>query len=198
MTNIFQLGMTAWRERDHIERALKLGQPVLDAYNAHRDVVDKAKKLMEEADKLKAEAMPILEAYQAVDDELIPLVASISQAFYPHEVKQSSKPIHVPAEGFNVRWLQQSLIDLAKAGKFEWVDEYVHPVTKKKVRVRQDKFVDDDPGENTKVEVKAYQDALVDRGVPGWKRSNDPKDNDVDGWAGMKTCAAIYNDLASP
>ena len=188
MTNIFQLGLTALRERANIERAIKLSQPVLDAYNANRSVVNDVKHMIDELEQLKTKVQPIVDAYMAVDDELVPLTQHLSQAFYPHEVKQASRPVHVPAEGFNVRWLQQSLVDLAKAGKFHWVSK--NPKTGR--TIHQEGFADDKLGDNTQVEVEAYQQAKLDAGTAGWTKS------DVDGWAGMQTCAAIYNDLASP
>jgi len=191
MPNVFQLGMTALKEWTNIERAIKLSQPVLDAYNANRKVVDEVRDLIDRLEKLKVEVMPILDAYQQVDDELVPLVSHISNAFFPHAIQQHTKPVATPADGFNVKWLQQSLVDLAKRGKFNWVDSYVDKRSGKTVHVRQDRFVDDDYGQDTKVEVNAYQRAVLDRGTSGWE------EKDVDSWAGMKTCAAIYNDLAS-
>lgn len=171
--------MVGLHEWSNIQRAIQLAQPVLDAYNQHRDVVDKLKALIDQAERLKASAQPILSEYQAVDNELVPLLAHLSQAFFPHEIKEPSKAIPTPADGYNVRWLQQSLVDLANAGKFEWPPN-----------VRAKNFVDDDLGPQTRIVIEAYQQACLDRKLQGWDK------RDVDGWAGMKTCAQLYNDLA--
>jgi len=180
MPNIFQLGVTAMHEWGNIEKAIQLSQPVLDTYNQHRGVVDRLVDLIDELKKVEVDLMPIVAAYQKVDDQLVPLLAHLSQAFYPHEIKDPSRAVPVPADGYNVRWLQQSLVDLAEHGKFDWPPNVSHR-----------NFVDDDAGPKTRIVVEAYQQSVVDRGTANWSNK------DVDGWAGMKTCAAIYNDLGS-
>jgi len=178
MVNVFELGLKGLHEWKNIERAVKLTQPVLDEYADHKEVVDEVMHLLDEVEKIKTKVLPIVAAYQQVDDELVPLMQHLNDVFFPHEKKKKeARELPTPASGYDVKWLQQSLVDLAD--KFDWPKN-----------VRKNKFVDGDLGPNTKEVVKSFQRKQVDDNVPGWK------EEDIDGWAGIKTCARIYNVLS--
>lgn len=122
--------------------------------------------LVKNVKKVMDQAKPLVDQYSAVEPELIPLITAIMNDLFP-TMQSTKKALPRPIGGYDVKWLQSSLNKLIGA-KLD---------------------ADGDYGRETKKAVEKYQKSLVDRKVDDWTK------DDVDGWAGMKTCAAIYNDL---
>ena len=136
------------------------------------DAYNAAPDLLPTIQKAIKLAKPIIDEYAKVEPELVPLVEMIFNDFFPRPLEAATPAAPPPPPSvvrYDVKWLQQSLV---KLGVINHLD------------------ADGDYGPNTKTTVQKYQQSVVDRGESNWHQS------DVDGWAGMKTCAQIYNDLA--
>ena len=146
---IFQIGTRAVAYRKEIARVQELTAPLLKM------------------------AQPVVVEFKRIQPELVPLVWTLIEAFFPELRGREEAAAKVggvqPGVEFSVTWIQTSLNKLIDARKF-----------------RHSKIdVDGNYGKETSEAVEAYQ------------RQKGFAAGEVDGWFGIQTLTSVVNDLES-
>jgi hypothetical protein len=147
--DIFGLGWKFIQNVPKIDRATELARPILDKVAADQDLVPSVQKAAADLEQAWAKIKPIMDEFNKVSAELVPLLRELKETFAP---SQQAKPQSTAAAAvYDIKWIQTTLIkDMGKHALPKFGD---------------DGFYEDE----TRAAVWKFQEKHPECGVPdGW------------------------------
>ena len=136
--DIIGLGWKAIQNLPKIERVIQLSQPTLDKATADPNLVPSVQKAVADFEAAWAKIKPIIDEFNKVSGELVPLVRELKEVFLP-----AQSVVRASQEGYDVKWIQETLLkDLGpKALPKYGADGYYGDETRDAVKRFQQKHV---------------------------------------------------------